>query len=63
MELKPEDIKTWRKKVNLSGEHLARLLEVSSLTVLRWEKGLTAPSPGNKQRLLRLMKKSEKEML
>lgn len=55
--MKSEDIKNWRKKVGLSREQVARVLDVSLQTLYRWEKGQDIPTPANRRRLLRLMKK------
>ncbi len=42
--LKPSDLKRYRKQLELSQEALARLLNVSWITVNRWERGKPEPS-------------------
>ncbi len=42
--LKPSDLKRYRKQLKLSQEALARLLNVSWITVNRWERGKPEPS-------------------
>ncbi len=41
---KPSDLKRYRKQLQLSQEALARLLNVSWITVNRWERGKPEPS-------------------
>ena len=41
----PDEIRTWRKKHNLSQEKLARLLDMSTAAVVAWEGGTRRP-PG-----------------
>ena len=41
---KGSDLKQYRKKLKLSQEKLARLLNVSWITVNRWERGEPEPS-------------------
>ncbi len=42
--LEPSDLKRYRKQLKLSQEALARLLNVSWITVNRWERGKPEPS-------------------
>ena len=42
--IKTSDLKRIRKQLKLSQEKLARLLNVSWITVNRWERGKPAPS-------------------
>jgi len=42
--IKPSDLKRYRKQLKLSQEALARLLNVSWITVNRWERGKPEPS-------------------
>jgi len=42
--LKQSDLKRYRKQLKLSQEALARLLNVSWITVNRWERGKPEPS-------------------
>jgi DNA-binding XRE family transcriptional regulator len=42
--IKTSDIRKTRKQLNLSQEKLARLLNVSWITVNRWERGKPEPS-------------------
>lgn len=44
MELTPQNIKDLRKKMGLSQTEFGRLVGVSWVTVLRWERGKTVPT-------------------
>jgi len=43
--IRPHDVTALRKKLKLTQERLARLLEVSSRTVARWESDESEPEP------------------
>lgn len=49
-----KDIRELRRSLNLTQEELARLLDVSFVTVSRWERGLGWPRPKNIRKLLEL---------
>ncbi len=48
------DIKALRNKLGLTQEQLALRLGVQSLTVSRWERGVSQPSPMAQAQLARL---------
>ncbi len=45
----------FRKKKQISQEALARLIGVSVITVSRWERGLSVPSPLAREKLLHVL--------
>jgi transcriptional regulator with XRE-family HTH domain len=49
-----KDIRELRRSLNLTQEELARLLDVSFVTISRWERGLGWPHPKNIRKLLEL---------
>ena len=50
-------IKELRKKLGLSQERFAQRIQVSLLTVRRWESGKFKPSPLANEKLIKLLKK------
>jgi len=50
-------VKELRKKMLVSQQELAQILEVSFATVNRWEKGRTVPSIKAKRKLIPLFEK------
>ena len=55
----PELLKKYRERKNLSQEQLAHILEVTWLTVQRWEVGRSKPHTSNLEKFLALSAKSE----
>lgn len=55
--MRPEQIKKLRQAFGWSQQKLAEQLGVSLMTVLRWEKGYTEPSPLALEKLERLWKR------
>ena len=43
--MKPEDLRRRREALGLSQEQLARVLQVSAMTVSRWERGVNPIPP------------------
>jgi DNA-binding transcriptional regulator YiaG len=50
------DIKAIRKELGLSKSEFARRVGVSFITVSRWERGISEPSPMAKVNIEKLMK-------
>jgi len=50
------DIKTRRKELGLSQYELAVEVEVSEVTIRKWEQGVTTPKPENKKKLEEVLK-------
>ena len=48
------NVKSFRKRTELSQEELARILETSWVTVSRWERKTASPNPDAEARLRRL---------
>jgi len=48
-----------RKKYNLSREKIARLLNISAITIFRWETGISQPSNLGKKEINKLLKVTE----
>ena len=59
MEYTPEQIRRLRKKLTVTQEGLARLLEVSVRTVAGWEGGQNKPSPMARKALDQATKKTK----
>lgn len=38
--MKPNELKAWRKKNKISQAKLAKVLEIATLTISRWERGV-----------------------
>lgn len=55
MSVSPSKIARLRKKAGLSQKQLADKLQVSGITVFRWENGINAPEPDTLIRLLRVL--------
>lgn len=55
--MRPEQIKNLRRVFGWSQQKLAEQIGVSLMTVLRWEKGYTEPSPLALEKLERLWKR------
>ncbi len=55
-----ESIKKLRKAQGLSQVEFARMLDVDSITISRWERGQTKPMPVHKRKMLRLARKVAK---
>lgn len=55
-----EAIKKLRKATGLTQVDFAKLLDVDSVTISRWERGETKPMPVHKRKLNRLSRKVKK---
>jgi DNA-binding transcriptional regulator YiaG len=54
------DLKRLRTQLGFTQEEVARTLGVSWITVSRWERGVSRPSPLGLQQLQRLANKAQK---
>jgi len=59
--MSPEDIKTIRKKLNLTQQKLADLIGARQHTVARWETGLHQPTGAYLKALMELQKKADRK--
>lgn len=46
---------TWRIRKNLTLEQVGEMLDVSAMTVLRWEKGKSEPNDRSRYRIERVL--------
>jgi len=53
-DISPKEIKEMRAKLGISSEELARMLDVSLRTMMRWQAGVSRPRPKYRRMLVQL---------
>jgi transcriptional regulator with XRE-family HTH domain len=54
--MSPDEIRILRFRLGMTMDTMGELLDISPITISRWERGLMSPSPDYERRIIKMMR-------